>query len=94
MIGNGELRGWNLYHDHGQEKQVFRVDAAIYNHANPYRSAEIGQYVFVINSAASTYTWENVNIRAMLGIVQKFQRSSALPNIKYNFIVLILRQMY
>ena len=62
-------------------EQVFRVDAAIYNHANPHRSAEICQYVFVINSAASTYTWENVNIRPMLGIVEKIQHTSALPNI-------------
>ena len=28
------------------------------------------------------------------GIVEKFQRSSALPDIKYNFVVLFLRQMY
>ena len=28
------------------------------------------------------------------GIVERFQRSSALPNIKYNFVVLFLRQMY
>ena len=42
-------------------EQAFRIYAAIYSQANPHRSAEIWQYVFVINSAASTYTWENVS---------------------------------
>ena len=41
-------------------EQAFRIYAAIYSQANPHRSAEIWQYVFVINSAASTYIWENV----------------------------------
>ena len=41
-------------------EQAFRIYVAIYSHANPHRSAEIWQYVFVINSAASTYTWENM----------------------------------
>ena len=41
-------------------EQAFRIYAAIYSQANPSRSAEIWQYVFVINSAASTYLWENV----------------------------------
>ena len=41
-------------------EQVFRIYVAIYSQANPQRSAEIWQYVFVINSAASTYIWENV----------------------------------
>ena len=41
-------------------EQAFRIYAAIYSQANPQRSAEIWQYVFVINSAASTYVWENV----------------------------------
>ena len=42
-------------------EQAFRIYAAIYSHTNPHRSTEIWQYVFVINSAASTYTWENVS---------------------------------
>ena len=42
-------------------EQAFRIYAAIYSHANPHCSAVIWQYVFVINSAASTYTWENVS---------------------------------
>ena len=41
-------------------EQAFHIYAAIYSQANPHRSSEIWQYVFVINSAASTYTWENV----------------------------------
>ena len=41
-------------------EQAFRIYAAIYSQANPHRSSEIWQYVFVINSAASSYVWENV----------------------------------
>ena len=41
-------------------KQAFRVYAAIYSNANPNRSAEIWQYVYVINTAAMSYAWENV----------------------------------
>ena len=41
-------------------EQAFRVYAAIYSRANPHRSAEIWQYVFVINSAATAYQWDNV----------------------------------
>ena len=41
-------------------EQAFYIYAAIYSQANPHRSSEIWQYVFVINSAASTYVWENV----------------------------------
>ena len=41
-------------------EQAFRVYAAIYSSANPTRSSEIWQYVFVINKAASSFTWENV----------------------------------
>ena len=41
-------------------EQAFRIYAAIYSQANPHRAAEIWQYVFVINSAASAYAWDNV----------------------------------
>ena len=41
-------------------EQAFRVYAAIYSAANPHRSHEIWQYVYVINSAASCYVWEEV----------------------------------
>ena len=41
-------------------EQAFRIYAAIYSTANPHRAAEIWQYVYVINSAASTYVWEEV----------------------------------
>ena len=41
-------------------EQAFRIYAAIYSNANPNRSAEIWQYVFVINSVASTFMWDNV----------------------------------
>ena len=36
-------------------EQAFRIYAAIYSQANLTRAAEIWQYVFVINSAASAY---------------------------------------
>ena len=41
-------------------EQAFRVYAAIYSRANPHRSAEIWQYVYIINLAASSYSWDNV----------------------------------
>ena len=41
-------------------EQAFRVYAAVFCNANPHRSAEIWQYVYVINTAASSYVWENV----------------------------------
>ena len=38
---------------------------------------------------------ENLLIsESSLGILEKFQRSLALPNIKYNFVVLFLSQLY
>ena len=41
-------------------EQAFRIYAAIYSAANPSRAAEIWQYVYVINSAAATYVWDDV----------------------------------
>ena len=41
-------------------EQAFRVYAAIYSEINPGRSAEIWQYVHVINTAAASFVWENV----------------------------------
>ena len=41
-------------------EQAFRVYAAIYSEQNPGRSAEIWQYVHIINTAAQSYAWENV----------------------------------
>ena len=41
-------------------EQAFRVYVTIYSKANPHRAAEIWQYVYVINTAASSYVWENV----------------------------------
>ena len=41
-------------------KQALRVYAAVYSNANPNRSAEIWQYVYVINTAVSSFAWENV----------------------------------
>ena len=40
--------------------QAFRINAAIYTHANPERASEIWQYVYVIHIAASVNPWENV----------------------------------
>ena len=42
-------------------EQAFRVYAAIYSKANPSHAAEIWQYVYVINTAAAAYVWENVS---------------------------------
>ena len=41
-------------------EQAFRVYAALYSESNPDRAAEIWQYVHIINTAASSYLWENV----------------------------------
>ena len=41
-------------------EQAFRVYAAIFCNANPTRSGEIWQYIHTINTAASTYQWENL----------------------------------
>ena len=41
-------------------EQAFRVYAAIYSRANPHRSAEIWQYMYIINLASNSYSWDNV----------------------------------
>ena len=41
-------------------EQAFRIFSAINCQANPHRAGEIWQYIHLINSAASTYIWENV----------------------------------
>ena len=41
-------------------EQAFRVYVAIYCKENPTRSAEIWQYIYVINTAAASFQWENV----------------------------------
>ena len=41
-------------------EQAFRVYATIYCVANPQRAKEIWQYISVINTAASSYAWDNV----------------------------------
>ena len=41
-------------------EQAFRVYAAIYSKAQPSRASEIWQYIYVINIAASSYSWDNV----------------------------------
>ena len=41
-------------------EQAFRVYATIYSRANPHRAAEIWQYVYTINLAASSFVWDNV----------------------------------
>ena len=42
-------------------EQAFRVYVTIYSQANPARAAEIWQYVHVMNTAAASYSWENVS---------------------------------
>ena len=41
-------------------EQAFRIYAAIFCNANPGRASEIFQYVYVINTAAVSFAWENV----------------------------------
>ena len=41
-------------------EQAFRVYASIYCQSNPTRTTEIWQYIDVINTAAASYSWENV----------------------------------
>ena len=41
-------------------EQAFRAYATIYCGANPQHSWEIWQYITVINTAASSYSWDNV----------------------------------
>ena len=41
-------------------EQAFRVYAAVYTKANPTRASEVWQYVYVINTAAASFAWENV----------------------------------
>ena len=41
-------------------EQALRAYATIYCGANPHRSKEIWQYITVINTAASSYLWDNV----------------------------------
>ena len=40
--------------------QAFRVYAAIYTNANPNRSSDIWQYIYVIHTAAAVNQWDNV----------------------------------
>ena len=47
----GSFRKW---------EQAFRAYATIYCGANPHRSKEIWQYISVINTAASSFIWDNV----------------------------------
>ena len=41
-------------------EQAFHVYAAIYSRANPQRSVEIWQYVYIINLASTSYSWDNM----------------------------------
>ena len=41
-------------------EQAFRAYATIYCAANPHRSKKIWQYIAVINTAASSFAWDNV----------------------------------
>ena len=41
-------------------EQAFRAYATIYCGANPHQAKEIWQYITVINTAASSYVWDNV----------------------------------
>ena len=42
-------------------EQAFRVYAAVYSEVNPSRAADIWQYVYVINTAAASYQWDNIS---------------------------------
>ena len=51
---DGKISGFRRW------EQAFRAYATIYCGANPHRSKEIWQYITVINTAASSYAWDNV----------------------------------
>ena len=55
-----ESRSGNKINNVRKWDQAFRVYAAIYTQANPNRSGEIWQYVYIIHTAASSNPWENV----------------------------------
>lgn len=62
-------------------EQAFRAYATIYCGANPHRSKEIWQYITVINTAASAYTWDNVynyNVTFRHLMAFNLNRSSAI----------------
>ena len=42
-------------------EQAFCINAAIYTRANPHCAAEIWQCVYIINLAATSYSWDNVS---------------------------------
>ena len=42
-------------------EQAFRIYAAIYTRANPHCASEVWEYVYVINTAASSFHWDNVD---------------------------------
>ena len=44
----------------GNGNKPFRVYATIYCNANPTRTGEIWQYIYMINSAASSFQWDKV----------------------------------
>ena len=41
-------------------EQAFRIYATVYCGANPHRSREVWQYVSVINTASSSFMWDNI----------------------------------
>ena len=52
--------------------QAFHIYAAIYCNANPGRAGEVWQYIHLINTAATSYQWDNVayydnTFRQMMG---------------------------
>ena len=53
-------RGSNRINNIKKWDQAFRVFAAIYTQANPQRSSEIWQYIYVIHTAAAANSWESV----------------------------------
>ena len=55
-----EAKGNNRINSVKKWDQAFRVYAAIYTQANPIRSSEIWQYVYVIHTAAAANSWDSV----------------------------------
>ena len=60
-LNPSDTRSGNRINNLKKWDQAFRVYAAIYTQANPGRSSEIWQYVYIIHTAATGNLWDNVS---------------------------------
>ena len=67
LVSRGGNTFFTLVSDHEAKingirkwEQAFRIYAAIYMRANPHQASKVWEYVYVINTAASSFHWDNV----------------------------------